>query len=145
MNNPELYKRTVDILFDAYFNDTLKHGDCTACAVGNIIAANMGYKNERQFYGNRGDGSWYFPVTQGFSTMSERIKREINSTGYTISELSQIEKAFENAGWSPNEEEEMFNGLVAVLDVLEEIHGVEPSTATQSKERFATHYATLQS
>lgn len=44
MNRPELYHRTVGILYTAYFNDTLQHGDCCACAVGNIVAANMGYK-----------------------------------------------------------------------------------------------------
>lgn len=43
MNRPELYGRTVGILYDAYYKDTLHHGDCCACAVGNIIVANMGY------------------------------------------------------------------------------------------------------
>jgi hypothetical protein len=37
MNRVELYKQSIDILYQAYFDGTLKHGDCTACAVGNIL------------------------------------------------------------------------------------------------------------
>jgi len=48
-NRIELYNKTVDILYQAYFNDTLEHGNCCACAVGNIIAANMGKTFERVF------------------------------------------------------------------------------------------------
>src|SRR5687768_1919011 len=44
MKNPELYNRTVDILVDAYFKDALVSDDCTACACGNIISANLNYK-----------------------------------------------------------------------------------------------------
>lgn len=40
MNRPDLYQKTVDLLLDAYNNQTLKHGDCTACAVGNICGNN---------------------------------------------------------------------------------------------------------
>lgn len=42
MKRPELYQKTVDILVKAYFDDTLQHGNCYACAVGNIIAGNCG-------------------------------------------------------------------------------------------------------
>lgn len=37
MNRPELYTHSVDTLYQAYFNDTLEHGNCEACAVGNIL------------------------------------------------------------------------------------------------------------
>jgi hypothetical protein len=44
MKRQELYNNTVDILVQAYFNDTLAHCDCSACAVGNMIAGNCGYE-----------------------------------------------------------------------------------------------------
>jgi hypothetical protein len=48
MNRPELYHRTVGILYTAYFNDTLVHGTCCACAVGNLIAARLGYSIRKE-------------------------------------------------------------------------------------------------
>jgi len=36
------FENTVDILVKAYINDTLEHNNCYACAVGNIVAHNMG-------------------------------------------------------------------------------------------------------
>ncbi len=44
MKNKSLYDKTVSILVDAYMNDTLQHGNCFACAVGNIVAANCDVK-----------------------------------------------------------------------------------------------------
>lgn len=40
MNRPELYQKTVDLLLDAYNSGKLEHGDCKACAVGNICGGN---------------------------------------------------------------------------------------------------------
>jgi hypothetical protein len=37
-----LYHKTIGILVDAYFDDTLQHGNCSACAVGNLVAAAKG-------------------------------------------------------------------------------------------------------
>ena len=44
MKNKELFYKSVGILQKAYFNNTLEHGNCYACAVGNLIADNCGYK-----------------------------------------------------------------------------------------------------
>lgn len=44
MTNKERFDETVDILVKAYLNDTLQHGHCAACAVGNIIAKKNDYK-----------------------------------------------------------------------------------------------------
>ena len=38
------FSNTVDILVKAYLNDTLRHCNCYACAVGNIISSAMGYR-----------------------------------------------------------------------------------------------------
>lgn len=53
MNRPELYQRTVAILYTAYYNDTLSHGDCCACAVGNLVAANLGYSIFAKAHSNK--------------------------------------------------------------------------------------------
>jgi hypothetical protein len=37
MNRPETYHKSVQILYDAYFNDTLEHERCSACAVSNLL------------------------------------------------------------------------------------------------------------
>lgn len=44
MKNEQLYQKTVDILLDAFNDKTLVAGNCYACAVGNIVAANCGFK-----------------------------------------------------------------------------------------------------
>lgn len=40
MNRKKLYEKTVNTLLDAYNSGKLSHGDCTACAVGNICGNN---------------------------------------------------------------------------------------------------------
>lgn len=152
MNRPELYKKTTDILFAAYFNDTLENGICTACAVGNIIAANMGYSfskkcwisNQQQLMITEWDtvfitlgGSQKINPTQ----YRDEAKKQIDSTGYHWQELAKIEFAFETADKGNSDEDYMFNGLVAVLEVLKSIHQVEDITPDLT--RFRNHYSSL--
>jgi hypothetical protein len=159
MKNPELYKKTVDILYDAYFNDTLEHWNCTACAVGNIVAANMGIKIipvRRGFvkFGNppgsdafspyENSGCWFPSISYGsVNTLTKAAKKQVAATGYSARELAKIEKAFENCGYSVSSEDYMFNGLVAVLEVLKEIHEVTDEPHTENVTRFKNHYQTL--
>lgn len=147
MVNPALYKKTVDILFQAYFNDTLQLGNCYACAVGNIIAANKGWKylvdnttdlkyywesepvNVYAVFGRPVDHLWLKAIRGGSVcgvAINPAIIDQVTATGYSFRELSVIEHAFENAtDWGLSEDENMFNGLVAVLEVLKDIHQVE--------------------
>jgi len=162
MKNEALYNKTVGILVDAYFNDTLQHGNCHACAVGNLVAANCGYK----FVPNRDEErnhveriiwhnhipEWpdvhsvflrrvYIPGTNSQRLRPElfkgRAKLQIESTGYTFLETAAIEKAFENVPFLGNEEDYMFNGLMAVIDALDKIHENTDATTTQkTKNKF---------
>lgn len=161
-NNLELYNRTIDIIYKAYFNDTLRHSNCYACAVGNIIAANKGYvfaidkasqSENRKFFwegfkpyslewDNRGNITDY-PAWFGFiintpddCNINVAIE-QIEITGYNISQLSEIECAFERAERGKCSEDYMFNGLVAVLEVLKQIHEIKDNT--EQVERFRTH------
>ena len=162
---PELYKKTVDILFDAYFNDTLSHAICTACAVGNIVAANLGYSFEKsgdmiRMDTRTGEIRYFQPFnwrTQNGETICAMMAQwwrlieayrggyesyaktdELDATGYTIAEINSIELAFEGAPFGENESDWMFNGLVAVLGVLKQIHQVTEDTETLP--RFKKHY-----
>jgi hypothetical protein len=165
MNRPDLYKKTVDILYQAYFNDTLQHGNCYACAVGNIVAANCGdsFKtslNAMQFqnlYWSHEPESiydcsiqaddqamWYDAIGGGVvirSSFNATAIKQIAATGYTPKELSKVEVAFERAARGNNNEEHMFNGLVAVLDQLSIIHEIT-DTDNINNDRFKEHYKT---
>lgn len=171
MINEPLYKKTVDILYQAYFNDTLEHGNCYACAVGNIVAGNCGYefKQARNYcdqplgvhtgcgnlFWNKdnyfNDNATYYALNFGSDDNEPTLAADdqIKSSGYSLFQLHLIEKAFEsvtavNEGLPKYTDEEMFNGLVAVLEVLKEIHQVtDDDLITTNHKRFSDHYSSL--
>lgn len=61
--------------------------------------------------------------------------RQIEATGYTAGQLADVELAFETAAEGFTEEAE-FAGLMAVVDVLADIHGIDLATAEASKLLF---------
>jgi hypothetical protein len=140
MKNQELFERTVNILVDAYQKGTLKHRDCKACAVGNIVAANCGIEDvfslqewREKAHGLVGGWSMAF-VTHPCGTQSrsfvmmelyEAIRLQIGATGYPVEVLADIEFAFEKAAKYKDKDEDMLNGLYAVYDVLCNYHEVE--------------------
>jgi hypothetical protein len=160
MQREQLYHKTVDILVQAYFNDTLQHGNCYACAVGNMIAGNMGKRfvkgeyvkgSNRELYfiwdGNApvyyGDGDDYrttltckisWPISKN---LTEYQTQQLISTGYSFDELTEIEKSFEGADKGLDNDEWMFNGLMDVIDVLDIIHeNKDEATTKSSKKKF---------
>ena len=81
----ETYEKSVNVLINAYRTETLFHGSCSACAVGNLM---------------RGDSQWRWSVgaTDAISGKRERIPGGftfVNITGMSIPELSEIERSFE--------------------------------------------------
>ncbi len=120
MKNISLYNKTVDILVQAYFNDTLSHGYACGCAVGNLVAANMGIQYKRLFdKPTWATGSPYWAHVHSIGMWNEqnicpanytgKAKQEIDSTGYSYTETAMIERAFEMADAGANEDEYMFN------------------------------------
>lgn len=107
-------------------NDTLDHCDCTACAVGNLIRASMGTRCI----------SWFTTLSlyrhEGIAEPGQGA-RQMASTGYSIEQLDGIERAFE---CSSQEGDWMFNGLMAVVDVLAEIHGIDLTTKESAIGQF---------
>jgi hypothetical protein len=132
----ELFNETVTILVKAYMNDTLEHADCEACAVGNIIAARCPDIYEKD------PGAWFDPM----HGQKQLAKLQIASTGYSYEDVMKIEHAFENCEkpehmkdtiWGNWKDPEwMFNGLMAVVDVLCEIHGMNETEKTEAKSLF---------
>lgn len=151
MKNKELFKKTVGILVNAYRNDTLKHGDCQACAVGNIIAVNCGindtmscaeWEEKTGEFGRLGWTKVFMTITYAsLQVINEHeytgaAKFQIDSTGYSWQELAKIEHAFETAPKGNNDDEWMLNGLLAVYDVLCDIHEVDRSEVKTGEEVF---------
>lgn len=153
MKNPELFHKTVGILVNAYMNDTLRHFNCCACAVGNIVAANCGIKymkaenDDRKKYGIVYDyfsgkydpriESW-FEILMDKHSLSETCLSQIESTGYSIKEILKIEKAFEKANPSQHPEVDTtgYLGLMSVLDTLMIIHEANEEEITEAKALF---------
>lgn len=148
------FDQTVNVLVQAYLNDTLKHGDCTACAVGNIIAASIDCKmvapreNVRCRFEWMKNGVYYEPIWSAVFASNRygqqlrspkkyrgMYKKQIDITGYDWKELARIEKAFESNRFFDNDES-MFTGLMAVVDVLAEIHGIDLTVKDQAKLLF---------
>lgn len=164
------FDQTVSILVKAYLNDTLKHQDCSCCAVGNIISEACGYKREvikGRGYWTKGAkvfdpqewiGVFGTNVIKPKRTFLQKLtgskpKRKVeswfdhdkinetvegwsNATGYSIIELARIESAFERAPSGSNKSEWMFNGLMAVVDVLADIHGISLEAKEEAKLLF---------
>ena len=151
MKNPELFNKTVAILVKAYLNDTLQHFNCCACAVGNIVAANMGLKLVKDGCGElEWDGrntpsfrhGWAscFSTSYGNQTTNYdnyniifSAKEEIDSTGYSVEELAEIELVFER---KRHTRAPIFSGLMSVVDVLIKIHEASETECAEAKQLF---------
>jgi len=144
MNRPQLFERSVDVLVEAYFNDTLRHGDDCACAVGNLVAAELhGASTEADSileWPNHSDGKgWYDSMTD--YKYEEREVEIAEPLDYDNDEIVAIEDAFELAWFDEDLNEnadKRFEGLMNVLDVLFYIHDVEDQSVREaSRNRFA--------
>lgn len=152
MKNESLYNKTVDILVQAYFNDTLEHGLCQRCAIGNLCHAS-GFKINTMpgfnyqdnavwglvFHSVQGtDGEWYQKIEMSAYNKNEKGCRDvIAGTGYDLQELMKIEWAFETANKGNTKEDYKFNGLMSVIQALDIIHENNDTQVTnQSKNKF---------
>jgi hypothetical protein len=144
------FDNTVQILVKAFLEGTLAKHNCAACAVGNICAASLGvgFTKDNVFGMEWAEQapSWHsvfctsFPSDKAQKTWPElykgAAKEQIDATGYTWQELAQIEFAFETAHLDVHSDEAEFAGLMAVVDVLANIHGVDLTTADAAKALF---------
>ncbi len=163
MKLPERFERAYQALLTAFFDETLAKCNCTACAVGNIVAA--GYNTK--VFKDKDTGDLKCNVVNRewsslFVTLSNSKKQgqyfekfynknyedllaidNVNVTGYSVEELARVEFAFETNTiisyqnyfkYTRNEiMEDQYNGLMAVVDVLCEIEGLN---STEYKKAF---------
>jgi hypothetical protein len=144
------FEKAYNALYNAFMDDTLAKGTCTACAVGNIVADAMGAKVYRkkdiEFLCSKQNDWWQkMFVTSSYGQRITKIsqdsevkylrKKILNLTGYTWRELARIEKTFEESTKIQNLDygkstpelimEDQFNGLMAVMDILIELDEVK--------------------
>lgn len=155
------FENSVSVLVRAYMNGTLAHSACSACAVGNLVAAAIGTEPQRGSYGtlskngrtmerSEDEEQRAFVFADGrrprwagavlgrvpIDRLAPPVQDEIEATGYRVLELHRIERAFESAPIGKDSDTWMFNGLLAVVDVLAEIHGVDLSTKESAVGQF---------
>lgn len=153
MKNKELFDRTISILVKAYQNDTLEHHNCYACAVGNLMAENCGFRliktpfkfSEIYYTGYNGTLIYepLLPIEQVLTYNLDRLESSdfindiIKKVGYTLNELSSIEAAFEGGTYKRDDhDKDGFYGLMNVVDALMEIHEAEQKEIDEAKSLF---------
>ena len=145
--NIERYNKSVDILVQAYFDDELIHGDCSKCAVGNLIKGN-GYNKFKDVAPYAGtpesffNSQWLrkFSLIDGIrETIVPSIhfdlkdaQEQIDFSGYTEWEVDKLESAFEDG----ENGLDMFKSMMRVIDVLGEIHEIDKEETKISKQKF---------
>ncbi len=133
MKTPERFNRALKALVKGYFDGTLEKGDCSMCAVGNMVGLAddcFTLPKWRYVFVTNEKGYQHFDL----SNYRDGAKDQIDSTGYTPFELARVEKAFESSteirGFSyplhtdQAIDQDQLNGLMAVVDVLCEIDNI---------------------
>lgn len=149
----EKFKRAYDLLIKAYFNDKLRAGDCTACAVGNICGGWAEWVD--LFCTGDGTQDCRDPSMESFNmkTYDEIAAELFEISGYTEEELKQVEFLFEtttkikislflpdNNKYTPSEIlTDQYNGLKAVIELLMSFDNIEGEQYTDKlKEKLQT-------
>lgn len=145
MKNPELFNKTISILVKAYFDGYLEATDCAACAVGNLVSANLGYerlemnmfkdKNGKVIPAAWDDIVWHIRGDNSMNPDNKEAIKQVNATGYTGEELCKIELAFLNDEMWPTPIDN-FTRLMKVIDCLMIIHEATETEITESKSLF---------
>lgn len=161
MKNEELYHKTVKVLKEAFNNGNLVHGNMCSCAIGTMVKNSCPDlpKVGHNIFGATYMPSWYINLLQRrkdndtlrnkskdskqlhslVKKFGEKVRneseRQLTATGYTIEELDMIENAFETTR-DPDNEENSYNGAMAVLDTLEKIHETNIMITDCSKVQF---------
>ncbi len=149
MKTSKRFNNAISALVKGFFNETLAKGDCSACAVGNIVGESIGYTPtlkdpsfcEDRIFSPNSHWADVFVSVEGHGQMIReynyegQAKENIDSTGYSWKELAKVEEIFELASKIHYENyrrftkeeilQDQYNGLMAVVDVLCEIEGID--------------------
>jgi hypothetical protein len=130
-------EKAINIFLDAINEGTLIKGDCTKCAVGNLVRVGMGLGNSycienlqedpktRQYINwslifctKESDSKQYFK-RKTYPKIFKKypiVEQQIKSTDFTVEELAKIERTFEK--YASNDRQGMIRGLEAVIKVM---------------------------
>lgn len=138
-------QKAIDIFLDAINQGTLAKGDCTKCAVGNLVRVGCGYDKYEETSLKLTPNLKYINWSLIFCTGSgghrfkrktypkifkqyPEVKRQFDSVDFTIEELAAIERTFENNTrllyrmyiYHSKEEirKDQINGLKAVIELM---------------------------
>lgn len=148
MNRPQLYHQSLDRLVDAFYKGTLQHGNACACAVGNLLQIPQRLAKQKGVseleilkgrFGGTGTLNDGLPGRHWSSLLYLEEEDEFCGTGYLNKEALSIEFAFEESWWGKHtdtDDNDGFLGLMAVVDVLGEIHGVDQDKTVTDKSKF---------
>lgn len=142
MKNEKLFNETIDKLVKAYFEGTLRHRQCSACAVGNIIGTDRWMyhfytsKKQQEPHNQAIPIRIYRKDKEYIQAKWSPIENPFPYSDYSMQELMEIEWAFETADMGKNRDDWEFNGLMKVVEVLQKIHECDAATTTATKERF---------
>lgn len=81
--------------------------NCTACAVGGLIAA-ASYRNVCQLYNEAGD---YLPVGPGNDPTAVTLGKELEKAGFSVPQVLLIEQAYELGAGIPDPSKEYDSGF----------------------------------
>lgn len=138
------YNKSVDILLDSYNTGKLEHGNCTACACGNLLGTSV-WAADGTTDGSKGIKNAGYIVKEVDTLLGKRLSWSISncteedkiavralvdgvyeSNGYTQEEIARIEDAFEMSISSrytyytiTAPKEGQYIGLCAVLQLME--------------------------
>jgi len=163
MNREKAFNDSINKLNTAWGNGELLRGDCRACAVTNIIGT---YKWRSHFFTTRDEnrenpnqllavsgkcianhpffGLEISNLSDVYDPKEHYEGQELmDKSPYTKEELARIEYAFEASDTSESTKQSQYLGLVAVFDVLADIHGVDISVKELSLESLNNVYAEL--
>ena len=166
MINQELYNKTVKVLHQAYLKGTLKSGDCTACACGNLVAAANNYEIvtiKDNHYWKTKDKDYLSPIWNHVvgtisTTVTKRtffgLKPKINRTTEQYFRLDKynesVKKEISSTGYDLEDfaliesafekgytgSDKMFNALISVIDCLDKIHKNTDATITKDTKKL---------
>lgn len=156
----ETYLHSVDTLLDAYNSGELQHGNCSKCAVGNLLGTDVWKTHGMTSSSNtkwtctygieeklqkRLSSSYYEYLTKEEQKEIDEVINEVyQSKGVTRQEVQDIEYAFESAKNNmlkeyyyeyPTEKTLQYVGLCAVLIVMEKMVE-EPVNSKDSMSRL---------
>ena len=127
-------RNSIEVLQMAYLHGELIAQDCSACAVGNLVAASSYESISRDwrhvFCTSRSIQHFYGPTDAIYGDRYYMGLEAIEATGYSVAELARIEYAFETAISMKDdlimpEHQSQWIRLQAVLKVLFDIEGIE--------------------